>query len=81
MDIISKIVRQDGSALSWAVYKGHTDIVKILIGAGAGVDAEEADGTTCLMNAARYGRTEILKMLLDAGADVNKQREVCTESN
>ena len=63
-----------------AASAGHTEIVKILIDAGADVNAKTnpciiVNSTfgedTALMQAAIEGHCEVIKMLIKAGADVN----------
>ena len=55
--------------LELACKNGHTEIVKMLIEAGAKTADSKADEGYCLRMAAHHGYTEIVKMLLDAGAD------------
>ena len=57
------------TALMWASYKGHAQIVKILLGEGADADNRNKSGMTALMYAARKGRIEVIKLLLGHGAD------------
>ncbi len=47
--------------------------LKVLLAAGANVDAEDADGATPLHMAAYANRIENAKALLEAGADVHAQ--------
>ncbi len=54
-------------ALDYAAGEGHTDIVQMLIAAGADV----SEGTP-LLKAAEAGHTDIVQMLIAAGADVSK---------
>lgn len=49
------------------------DIVKMLIKAGADVNAQSDAGLTALMFAATYGNINIVKELINAGANVNMQ--------
>ena len=49
---------------------------RVLIDAGADVNAKEEDGWTALMWASRYGRTETVNLLIDAGADINIKNEL-----
>ncbi len=66
--------RHDGvSALMLASGRGHSEIVKLLLARGAGVNS--GTGHTALMLAANQGYTEIVKMLLNAGAEVNARDE------
>ena len=60
--------------LEWATRKGHTDVVRVLLGNKADVNASRhTDGVTPLYIAAQNGHTEVVKLLLDnkADADVN----------
>ena len=57
------------TALMWASYKGHSQIVKILLDEGADADNRNKSGMTALMYAARKGRFKVIKILLDHGAD------------
>jgi ankyrin repeat protein len=70
------------SALMYAAQFGHSDVVSILIDAGAKVDDEEFDDRflglkflaqygTALMRAAGSGNLEIVNKLIEAGANVN----------
>jgi ankyrin repeat protein len=55
-----------------ASHAGHIDTVKILLAAGADVDAANMfDGATALCVAAREGNLDIVSALLDYGADLN----------
>ena len=44
-------------------------MARALIGAGAGVNAQDNDGQTSLMYASREGHLEIARALIEAGAD------------
>jgi ankyrin repeat protein len=65
----------DGStALHCATWKGHLEVVKFLLKAGADVHAHNSNdhwGTTPLHAAAHANQTAIVQLLIDAGADVN----------
>ncbi len=57
--------------LSNACMNGHTEIVRLLIEAGANVSQPESQGYfTPLIRAAYGGHGEITRMLLEAGADI-----------
>jgi len=51
--------------------RGHTEMVKVLIDAGADVHVEN---DLALRYASENGHTEIVKLLLDAGASINEGR-------
>ena len=73
----------DESALMAASEDGNATVVKMLLEAGAEVDARSPSGRTALMAAAyaaghlRPGRSasEVVRMLLEAGADVHLRME------
>jgi ankyrin repeat protein len=59
---------QQESALMKASERGNTEIVKILIGKGAAVDATDIDKMTALYKAAQSGYADTVKILLESGA-------------
>jgi len=65
----------DGStALHCATWKGHQDVVALLLSAGADVNAENTNdhwGTTPLHAATHANQTAIAQMLIDHGANLN----------
>lgn len=54
-----------------AALKGYTDIVEILIQAGADVNVKKRNGESAIADAACYDHYEIAKMLLEHGANPN----------
>ena len=60
-------------ALEIATQKGHADIVRYLVSAGAPVNAQNKGGFTSLMRACFKKRSEIVSFLLNHGADLNTQ--------
>ncbi len=58
-----------GAALGNAAAAGHTEIVDLLIRAGANVNLINNSGFTPIASAAYSGYSEIVKLLIDAGAD------------
>lgn len=61
------------TALIWAACIGHNEAVKILIKAGADLNAQSENGETALMIAARNGRTEAAELLIKAGANLHSK--------
>ena len=59
------------TALMWAAWEDHTEVVRGLIAYGADVNDTSTTGYTALLLAAREGNVETSQVLLDAGADVN----------
>ena len=59
------------TALVYSAKKGHIDCLRVLLDAGADVNAKNEDGNTSLIYSAKKGHTDCLSALLDAGADVN----------
>jgi len=60
----------DGStALIFAVYGGSTEIVSMLIKAGADAGTEDGDGRTALSYAEEKDHAEIVSVLKRAGVD------------
>ncbi len=63
------------TALEGAAANGHVEALKVLIEAGAELDAGGSLGLTALMCASERGCVEVAKTLLDAGADPNARGE------
>ena len=64
---------EDGyTPLMVAAWTGSTEMVKVLLEAGAGatINAQTKSGSTALLIAASHGKTEDVKLLLEAGADI-----------
>jgi ankyrin repeat protein len=60
------------TALMWAAAEGHSDVVTMLIAAGADPKATLIDsGFTAFFFAVREGHAEVVQALLDAGLDIN----------
>lgn len=64
---------QQMTALSVAARRGHTEMVRLLLHAGADKNLRDVGGRTALAYAARVGHTEIVRLLVDAGADMDLQ--------
>ena len=56
-----------------AARMGRTEIVKLLIDAGAKLDLQNVGKMTALMIAANNGHTEVVQLLIDAGATLDLQ--------
>ncbi|XP_019620043.1 PREDICTED: ankyrin repeat domain-containing protein 17-like [Branchiostoma belcheri] len=59
------------SALTLACYKGHLDMVRFLLEAGADQEHKTDEMHTALMEASMDGHVEVARLLLDHGAQVN----------
>ena len=75
--------RQGGNctALHYAVdEKPRTDVIQVLIDAGADIDAKNSEGRSPLHSACASGELDVVKMLVEAGAGVratNDRGEPC----
>lgn len=58
------------TALHLAALKGHSGVVKFLLGTGADINAVDSEGLIALHWAAYYGHREVVKSLFGAGADI-----------
>ena len=52
-----------------AAWRGHSEVVKLLLEAGADKDAASQENMTALHLAAWKDHAEVVKLLLEAGAD------------
>jgi ankyrin repeat protein len=59
-----------GAAIGKAAAAGHTEVVALLIKAGANVNLRDKLGFTPIASAAYAGYGEIVRLLVDAGADI-----------
>ncbi|KAL0275144.1 UNVERIFIED_CONTAM: hypothetical protein PYX00_003100 [Menopon gallinae] len=63
------------SALTLACYKGHLDMVRFLLEAGADQEHKTDEMHTALMEASMDGHVEVARLLLDSGAQVNMPQD------
>jgi len=65
-----------GPALYHATTYQQTEMISLLLGAGADVDTKtSARSETALMNASAIGNLQIMELLIDAGADLNSKNK------
>ena len=70
-DLLFKNIYIEYQALSIAIKRGYTNIVRILLNKYSNINKQDDDGNTLLMQAIQNNNLEIVKLLLQAGADVN----------
>jgi ankyrin repeat protein len=63
------------SLLHVAAQYGHSEVVKLLLAAGANVNSRRQDQATPLYIAAFHGYSPVVELLLTAGANVNSRRQ------
>ena len=66
-------MRYDPTPLHLAAARGHADVVKLLIDAGADLNKGDMHNNTPLHLAAARGHADVVKLLIDAGADLSKR--------
>lgn len=59
------------SPLQWAAYHGSTELMRLLLDAGADTERRDFNGDRPLLWAARAGRAESIAILIAAGSPVN----------
>jgi hypothetical protein len=60
---------REWTALHYATFAGHAELVDTLLDSGADINARSTNGSTVVMMAAREGHADLAKRLLDAGAN------------
>lgn len=71
---VNELDASQDSPLIMAAYKGYTEIVQLLLGAGADVSAVDPGMKATALHAAAYaGRLEAAKLLIQYGIDIDKQ--------
>ena len=77
VDVNGTVLRHGETPLMFAARTGRPEAVKLLLEAGAKVDAKDTmRQTTALMWAAEQGHAEVIELLVAAGADVNASSTV-----
>jgi len=61
------------TALIWASWNGHNELVKYLLANGANINEKDNDGNIALIGVSQYGRIEVVKYLLENGANINEK--------
>ena len=69
VSVVARNERIQVTALHAAAAGNHTEIARLLLAAGAPVDAEQPGGFTALHSAAQNGNAELVRLLLEHGAD------------
>jgi ankyrin repeat protein len=71
---VSAVDSAGDSPLIMAAYKGYTDIVKLLLDAGADIHALDPGMKATALHAAAYaGHAEAAKLLIEAGVEINRK--------
>ena len=63
----------DFTPLGIAVYRGHRDVVRLLIDHGANIESQDKNGYTALHVAVLAGKTDLVALLLTADAHVDSR--------
>ncbi|KAF3005617.1 hypothetical protein E8E13_002525 [Curvularia kusanoi] len=68
---------EEATALHWAAYHGNVEIVRLLLEAGADIEAETEDNGTALHIAAHEDHEDVVRLLLEEGASRCIEVEDC----
>jgi ankyrin repeat protein len=71
VDLESEIHTKEMTAMHYAAERGHLELVKALLNAGASPFAKSRSGKTPFWRAARSGSVEVMELLKPAGSDIN----------
>eukprot|EP01043_Picozoa_sp_COSAG02_P059318 COSAG02_NODE_7537_length_2969_cov_24.612892_5_plen_215_part_01 len=82
-DVTRELVNEkDGhgdTALTKCARRGHVNVARLLLDAGAKVDAQNAGGYSALMLACYWNHSEMVNLLLSKGADATMRSSVARE--
>jgi len=65
------LAKSEQTPLMWAAIEGHTEVVKVLLAAGANLHARLPSGFDALLFATRGGHVSTVRLLLASGADLD----------
>ena len=68
-DLEAKIFTTGATPLNLAAHEGHSEIISVLIEAGADPNSRRLDGSTSLHCAAQEGHMDAIKLLIRAKAN------------
>ncbi|CAI8028793.1 Ankyrin repeat domain-containing protein 50 [Geodia barretti] len=72
VNVNSRTEDEGHTALRLASWKGHVEVVRLLLKAGAAVFIPDKDGLSPLYVASQEGHSDVVDILLEAGADVHQ---------
>jgi len=72
---LDSVIANGTTPLMKASHSGRSDIVSLLIAAGAQLDAGNADGNNALWLACVGGHLDIIDLLIEAGIDIDNQND------
>jgi rhodanese-related sulfurtransferase len=72
---VNAVISNGTTPLMKASHKGEGDIVRMLIAAGAQLNARNADGNNALWLACVGSHLDIIDMLIEAGIDINNRND------
>lgn len=70
---LNKLDGSQRSPLNWAVAKGHLDVTRVLLEAGAKMHGQTADQPNVLRIAIQAGREDLVQLLLEKGFDAEME--------